>query len=311
MPKLARPTYPLADVNVLPQSDGSLEIVASFMPDPQIIVGEGDARAFIALDASVSMKEMYGHGISPMFPGGPNFVEMVGRKLGSILCAVTKSGRASGIYWAATSDGSGQIKIGEFDEQGWQSASIPGPTRNQFGRRTMLKPVIQHAFEDVGKGADWTMGVIITDGIIDDEKEAMEYCLQVGREIAEGHRKPVKLVLIGVGTEVDEGQLERFDDMFEGTDLKDKVDIWSHGMAASFQDEEDIFAALYGELMNEETIIAPSGRVEDTNGNLIASWNDGLPGQLRFKVAAGTTAFVVKTPHIEIVQSLSEVLQRV
>lgn len=311
MPKVSRPNPPLADVNVLIKQDGSTEVVACFMPDPDIIVGEGESRAFIALDGSSSMKEMYGHGISALFPGGPNFVEMVARKLGSILCPLTKAGKASGFYWAVNLDGDKLEEIGEFHESTWLAASIPGPKTEKWGKKTLILPVIKHAFETVAQGADWTMGVIITDGIISDEQDARDYCLQVGREIADGHRKPVKLVLIGVGKEVDQGQLQRFDDMFEGTDLENRVDVWSHGMASSFQEEADILSVLYGELMSEEMIVAPSGRVEDPQGQQLASWADGLPGQLRFVVPAGVTEFVIRTPHLSISQDITEALAKV
>jgi hypothetical protein len=45
MPKIARPQRPLADVNGLPQKDGSREVVVCFMPDIDILVGEGESRA--------------------------------------------------------------------------------------------------------------------------------------------------------------------------------------------------------------------------------------------------------------------------
>jgi len=150
--------------------------------------------------------------------------------------------------------------------------------------------------------------VIITDGIIEDEEPSMKYCMQLGKEIAAGKRKPLKLVLIGVGEEVDAGQLERFDDMFEGTDLEGKVDLWSHGIAASMKDEADIIAVLFGELMTEETIVAPSGSVLDGNGSEIASFSDGLPGKFDFKLPKGCKAFTVHTPRGDVTQDISEAL---
>ena len=33
---------------------------------------------------------------------------------------------------------------------------------------------------------------------------------------------------------------------------------------------------LYGELMSEETVIAPRGRVEDARGTQLAAWTDGM-----------------------------------
>ena len=74
MPKIAHPTHPLADVNVLPKPDGTYEIVVCFMPDPVLIVGEGNSNALLALDASASLRSEYGFGGA--FGGAPNFVEI-------------------------------------------------------------------------------------------------------------------------------------------------------------------------------------------------------------------------------------------
>src|SRR5262245_53543618 len=101
MPKVTRPTRPLAVVNVLPHRDGSHEVVASFMPDPDLLFGgEANGRAFLALDASASLKRMYGYG-GP-FGGDPNYVQAVARKLGSLLASVTRSGTVFATYWAAS-----------------------------------------------------------------------------------------------------------------------------------------------------------------------------------------------------------------
>gem|GEM_PF-382919 len=291
MPKITRPTRPLADVNVLAQKDGSHEIVACFMPDPDLIFGEGETRAFLALDASLSMKKMFGFG-GP-FGGDPNYVELVARKVGAILTSITRSGKVSALYWAVSPDGSKIEDIGEFDEESWATAAVGGPKKEKWGRGTKLLPVIQHGIEQIAKGTKGTLGVIITDGIIEDEQECVNYCLAFGKKMS-GHKpEPVKLVLIGIGEEVDEGQLERFDDMFEGTGIV--YDLWSAGMVASMKDEADILAVLFGELVDEETVIAATGRVEDGSGNVLEEWADGLPGKFRFVLPKGGSTFIIRS----------------
>src|SRR5688572_10808093 len=201
MPKVSRPTRPLADVNVLRQPDGSHEIKVCFMPDPDILVGEGESKAILALDASRSLMKMYGFG-GP-FGGDPNYVQAVARKLGAILCAAAKSGKSAGLYWAM-GDGSKVEDIGEFTEAEWGNAAIVGPRdRKNFGKGTKLLPAIQRCVAYAGTGADLTIGAIITDGMIEDEQDCVTYCLQIGREMAAGTRKPIKLVLIGIGQEID------------------------------------------------------------------------------------------------------------
>ena len=125
MPKITHPTRPLADVNVLSQRDGSHEVVVCFMPDPVLLFGEGNSRAFLALDASASLRKMYGFG-GP-FGGDPNYMQAVARKLGTTLTAVTRSGKVAALYWAVSPDGSRVEPIGDFDEAEWGRAPIAGP----------------------------------------------------------------------------------------------------------------------------------------------------------------------------------------
>ena len=304
MAKISRANRPLADVNVLPQPDGSHEVVVCFMPDPDIIVGEGNSKAFLALDASASMRPTYGFG-GP-FGGDPNYVEIVAHKLASILSSVTRSGKVAAIYWAVSPEGNKIEEIGEFNEAEWQNVLIAGPKTEKWGKGTKILPAIQYCVAQAAQNSDWSMGVIITDGIIEDEKDALDYCMQIGKELADGKRKPLKMVLIGIGQEVDEGQLERFDNMFEGIGVN--WDLWSHGLVASMQNESDILAVLYGELMNEDTVVAPTGRVEDGAGNQIKSFADGLPGKFRFVLPKGEKEFVIKTASHEIRQDLSEAI---
>jgi len=304
MPKISRPNRPLADVNVLPQTDGSHEIVVCFMPDPEMIFGEGETRAFLALDASGSMIPTYGFG-GP-FGGDQNYVEPVARKLGSILTTVALSGKVSAVYWAVGPDGGKMEAIGEFDEMAWENASIAGPKKERWGKGTKLLPVIKYGFEQVFQGSVGTLGVILTDGIIEDEQDCLNYCLQIGKQMDGTKPEPFKLVLIGVGNKVDEEQLERFDDMFEGTGID--YDLWSSGIAASMEDEEDILGVLFGELMDENAIITSRGSVEDTSGRQIAEWTDGMPGKFRFVLPKGETEFVIKASGQELRQDVSEVI---
>ncbi len=315
MPKV-RAAKPLADVNVLDVNDPSNtklkinedhKIVVCFMPDPDSLVREGDSRAVLALDASKSMREMFGG--QSVFDTKPNYVQMIARKLGDILCGITKSGKVNMFYWALNPGGTDTEDIGEFDVAQCASASISGPKQHRMGTGTRMLPAIKHIVEDVFEKSEWTMGVIVTDGIIEDEEACTKYCMALGKKlVAENKTDKLKLVLIGVGQEVDHGQLERFDDMFEGSDLEDDVDIWSSGMAASMKDESDIVGVLFGELMSEDIEVAPSGSVLDSNGNEIKSFPDGLPGKFSFVLPAGNTSFMVHTPRGEVTQSISAVL---
>ena len=305
MAKLTKLTHPLADVNVLKQSDGSVKIVACFSPDPDLLVGEGESRVVLALDASRSLKEMFGFGGA--FGGTPNYVELVGRKLGEILSGVSRHGEVAVVYWAIGPSGGDMEELGRFSTADVATAKINGPKTKKWGGGTQMLPAIKYICDVVAKGSDWTMGVVVTDGIIEDEDACMKYCMKVGQELASDKRGDLKLVLIGVGAEVDKGQLERFDDMFEGTKLEDDIDIWSHGIAASMQDESEITDVLFGELMSEVEV-APSGRALDANGQEVATWTDGLPGKVTFFLPKGNASFTIKTPGGDVTQDISEAL---
>lgn len=316
MPKPKELNSPLADVNVLDpkdpkrtdlKKDEEHEIVIHFSPDPQLIWGEANAKAALAIDASKSMKPSFGFG-GP-FGGDPNYVELVSRKIGYILSGITKNGKSSAMYWALDL-GDGTEDLGEFDSNEWNQASFGGPKSNQrWGRGTHILPTIKHFAENIFPKAEAFMGVIITDGIIEDEQAATDYCMELGRKLVEEKKTDkFKLVLIGAGEYIDVEQLSRFDDMFEDTDLKDEVDIWDHGVAPSMKDEQQILDALFGELMDKDTIVAETGSVEDEHGNVIKSFADGLPGEFRFILPAGNTKFTIKTPKGEVTQEISDVL---
>src|SRR4051812_50047773 len=130
MPKI-HPTPPLADVNVLSRPNGAHEIVVCFMPDPDLLFGEANSRAFLALDASASLKKMYGFG-GP-FGGDPNYMQAVARKLGATLTSVTRSGRGAGLYWAVSPDGSKGEPVGGDDRAGWGRGPIHRPRQGEGG----------------------------------------------------------------------------------------------------------------------------------------------------------------------------------
>ena len=237
----------------------------------------------------------------------PNYVELVSRKVGEILCDVTKQGTVAMMYWALGREGELLQDIGEYKTSDCATADISGPSENNWGWGTKILPPIKAIVEEHFNTVEATIGVIITDGIIQDEKEAMDYCMELGKRlVAENKTDSFKLVLIGVGDDVDANQLVKFDDMFEETDLEDDVDIWSHGVASEMKDEADILNVLFGEMMSADTIIADSGSVLDSNGNEIKSFSDGLPGKFSFVLPQGESSFTIHTPEGDVTQDVSE-----
>jgi len=309
MAQLLHPVEPFGEVNVYPQANGTLNIVATVLMEPDI---EG-ARCGLALDGSASMKKMYGANapLSPIFraaSGAANVVEPVTRTMAAYLARFSSSGTVNMVYWACSPDGSGIEEIAEVNEQQAATLAVPGPRKLSWGRKTKLLPPVRHFVDGVFRNAPWAICVFITDGIIEDLQEIKQYCFQYARQIAAGKRNFIKLVLIGVGEEVYEAQMTELDDMFEGSNLKDPhgddIDLWDHKLAGEMRHLQEVFA----EVVSEKIIVAEHGRILDTSGRVAADYSDGVPALLRFTLPRGSKSFTLELPGHRITQDLSEAL---
>jgi hypothetical protein len=311
MAQLTQPVEPFGEVNVLKKRGGGLEVVATILMEPDI---EG-ARCGLAFDASASMKKMYGAnlpvgGLFSKAAGAVNVVEPVARTMAAYLARFSSTSKVNLIYWACNPDGSGVEVLGEVNEAEAKSLIVKGPRKLPWGRGTKLLPPVRHFVEDVFLRAPWAIAVFITDGIIEDLEAVKEYCVRFAEQISAGQREFIKLVLIGVGEEVDEKQMEELDDMFEGADLKDKkgndIDLWDHKLASEMRQIEEIFA----EVVSADMIVATHGRVLDSRGRVIKEYADGLPALLRFDLPAAARSFTLALPEFQVTQDLDEALGR-
>ena len=304
MTRVASLTPPFADVNVIKQEDGSVEVVVCFVPDPDKIAGENETRAALAIDASRSIKDWFG---TPGMFGKPDLISPVIKKLGNILCGITKKEDLSVFYWAL-GKGDDVEDLGTLTSEQFGKLETPGPSKGNWGKGTQILPAVKRIFENIGGDCPWVMGVIITDGKIEDETECIEYCMDVGRWLKNNPEITRKLVLIGVGDEVDEKQLDRLDDMFEETELKDDdIDLWACKAVAKIESEQQIIDVLFGELMGNIEI-ASSGKVLDSSGNVVQTFSDGLMGKFRFTLPAGCKSFTLQAGGNEIEQDISSAL---
>ena len=299
MPKIARPANErLASVNLI-EKDGHYEAEVCFMPDPDSLISEGVSRAFFALDGSKSMKGSYG---SDLFSTIPNVVEPLAQGLGKDLAGYF-SEPISLLYWAVGVGGQEIEEIGDIAQEQFDSLDIGGPSK-RWGTGTKLMPALKYVTEYGAKGSTFALGVFFTDGFIEDEKEVREYCYSFGEKlVGEGAADWFKLVIIGVGEEVDREQLIRLDDMFEGTPLEGKIDLWSSGVYSDWREVWHARGVLFGESNNQT--IPGSARVVDDQGNELARYPDNVPGKIRFDVPADAAEFVIKLQgDVEIRQPL-------
>jgi hypothetical protein len=179
-----------------------------------------------------------------------------------------------------------------------KSKAFPSPL--QFGTGTKLLPAIKYFVETKYPNVPWGIFVIVTDGIIEDLQDVQQYSLALAQQLASGRRGFLKFVLLGVGTEVDEGQMEALDDLDYGG-LKmpsgDPIDLWDHKLASEMQKIEEIFA----EVVSDSVTLAPSADLLDSHGKPVrpigrASYNDGLPALIEFTMPADSSAFTLVLP---------------
>ena len=309
MAQLAQPVEPFGEVNVHKQADGSIEIVATILMVPDI---EG-ARTGLALDASASMKKLYG--ISGMLGGPfakaaamPNLVEPVARTMAAYLAQFSSSAKCDLIYWACNPAGDAVEPISSVSATEAETVTISGPKKFPWGRGTKLLPPVKYFVDQAFKDAPWAICVFVTDGVIEDLAAVKAFCLQFANQIATGQRKFIKFVLIGVGEEVDESQMEDLDDMFEGSGLKDPegndIDLWDHKLAAEMRKIEEIFA----EVVSKDAVVSNTGRILNQAGVVCKDYPDGLPAMLRFKLPQGSTGFSIEFPGGTVTQDISEAL---
>jgi hypothetical protein len=301
MTQLKKAVEPFGEVNVYPAPGGKTRVVATILMEPR---KEG-TQTGIALDGSGSMAKLYGvedgsRVLSSIF-GGPKKLQNEITPVAQNLCAylarkIDADGGTTCIYWAVGNNG-GQVEVvGDLtgDEA---ERHVFGPPR-EFGTGTQLLPAVKY-FVERFKDAPWGFYVFITDGELHDLDAVKEYSVRLARDVAARRRNPVKFVLIGIGTSVNEAQMVELDDLDSGTD----VDLWDHKLAAEMRVLQEIFA----EVVDKNARVADNGRILDPNGKVIKDYSDsGLPPYLEFEVPAGCEYFTLEVSGTRIHQVLSD-----
>jgi hypothetical protein len=193
--------------------------------------------------------------------------------------------------------GGGQIEVvGDLTADQAERHTF-GPPRD-FGTGTQLLPAVRY-FVERFRDAPWGFYVFITDGELHDLDEVKEYSSRLAHDVAARRRNPVKFVLIGIGPNVNEAQMEELDDLDTGTD----VDLWDHKLAAEMRVLEEIFA----EVVDRNARIADRARVLAPDGRVIKDYSDtGMTAYLEFEVPAGTPYFTLEVNGNKIHQGLTD-----
>jgi len=224
-----------------------------------------------------------------------NIVEHEARRFSSYLADnLDEDGGTDIIYWACGKDGKSIEEFGELDSQTCLMMEFKGPKNNSFGQETHLLPAVKY-FEKKYRSAKRGLFIFITDGQLNDLDDLKNFTGSLAKEIEAGKRNLFKAVLIGIGDEIDEKQMVELDDLDTGT-----VDIWDHKIAKKMKDIMEIFA----ELVDENTIIGPTGAIYDSNGNVVKKYNDGVPARGYFDLPMNSTFFTFEVGDQTIKQTI-------
>src|SRR5262245_9131226 len=279
---------PFGEVNVHPQPDGTLHVTATILMEPR---REG-TQTGIALDGSGSMASLYKTESAGFFASlfgakkpPMNEITPVAQRLCAYLARkLDADGGTTCIYWATGQGGSRLEVVGDLTGDEAEKHFFGEP--KNFGTGTQLLPAVRY-FVERFKDAPWGFYVFITDGEMHDLDAVKRYSTQLARDVAAGRRKPLKFVLIGVGANINERQMEELDDLDTGTD----VDLWDHKLAAQMRVLQEIFA----EVVDKNARVADKAKVLDPQGKVVKNYSDtGLPAFLEFTLPAGATHFVLE-----------------
>ena len=301
MAQLKKVVEPFGEVNVYPAAGGKQRVVATILMEPR---REG-TQTGIALDGSGSMGKLYGVQESGGFLASlfgfqkqaPNQVTPVAQKICTYLARkLDADGGTTCIYWATGQSGGSIEVIGDLT--GDQAEKhIFGPPRD-FGTGTQLLPAVRY-FVDRFADAPWGFYVFITDGELHDLEAVKAYSTRLAKAIAAQQRKPLKFVLIGVGPDVNEGQMEELDDLDTGTE----IDLWDHKLAAEMRMVEEIFA----EVVDRNARVSDQGKILDPRGQQVKDYSDtGLPAYLEFQIDQSAAYFTLEVNGNRIHQPLND-----
>jgi len=204
------------------------------------------------------------------------------------------TGKTSLIYWGCGKGDEIQV-LGEFDADSCQGLAITGPASFKLGKTTKLLPAIAY-FVDHYRAAQRGMYIFLTDGRIDDLEKVKRYTKELALEIAVGKRNYLKLILIGIGNDVDRYQLQELDDFDTGLD----IDLWDYKIASEMHNLTQIFA----EVVNDNQIIAESGSIYDDAGNCVKTYTNGLPAKIDFTMRDDSQWFELEVGNQRIRQSV-------
>jgi hypothetical protein len=296
-----RPVEPFSDLHV---ERGRVRAV--LLHDPTV---EGLDMA-IYMDGSGSMQEEYDNpkksrNLLEWFLGTPsitlpNQVEPQVQWMLEYLATKDRNGILRVAYWACGDSGSEIEVLGELRGVDVRQYKFPGP-RN-FGKCTYLKPAmkdfVNYLKAQASKGARCGCAVFVTDGVLHDADKVKAYSRELAREIASGRLPRMNFILVGVGNEVNEEQMEEIcHEEYPGVGH-----LWCHRIAEEISQVAELVAVLVDETMT----VAAGGTVYDDRDNILKIYEARLPAVLEFDIPEGARSFTLEVNGQRYTQPLPE-----
>jgi hypothetical protein len=287
-----RVVKPFADVHKKGNS-----VIATLLHDPTV---EGLDVA-IYMDGSASMEDDYGpRGILAKLGPVKNQVEPQMQWMLEYLASKDRDGMLRVAYWATGSGAELEI-VGDLEGAKAKQYKFPGP--RSYGKATILLPVLRDYVahikrEATERGARRGLAVIVTDSQLSDPKDVIAYTQQVAKEIGAGRLPRINFVLLGVGEQVDEAQMERIGhEEYPGVGH-----LWCHRHADKLEEMAELVAVLVDETMT----VAAGGTIFDNTGKVIKVYEGRLPAVLQFDVPPGCMEFTLEVGGQRFTQPLHE-----
>lgn len=295
---------PFAEIHAK-ETGNTLELELTFALDPTI---EKLAAAFY-MDGSGSMQQMgaYGRiegGFFGLFGTPRNPVQEAMRIMVPYMAKKDANGKCRVAYWATGQGGTKIEVISEMDAVYAAEAEFKGP--KLYGGGTNLLPAVRDFVAYINdcrkKGEDIKacIAAIVTDGEIHDFEDCVAYTKELARAIEDKKFPRTNLVIVGVGAEVDEEQLEQLEEATP--EWYTGRDIWCHAEAASVADLPELVAHLL-----DANIPAFWGgaTVKDQRGNVVKKFEDMVPAVIEFAIPSGSSSFTLEAGGRTFVQDLS------
>lgn len=263
------------------------QVRATLRKDPSV----RGLETAIYMDGSQSMSDEYGHARLTtklwnwlhLKPGdGPNIVEPEIQRMLQYLATKDRNGQLRVAYWACGNASTIEV-VGELTAADVGKVHFPGP--QHFGA-TYLKPALEdfvaYMREQATQGAERGCAVFVTDGKLFDDGDVHAYSEEIELQILQKSLPPLHLILVGVGEEIDEEQLDEL--------ARAHPKLWAH---KSVKEMHEI-PALVALLVDERLTITKSGRILDHRGTVIQVIEGRLPAVLEFPVPEGCTGFTLE-----------------